>query len=75
MASIHSSALLGLVVEASTLTALVFEQLRGQYQISEDFQLLAPSPNGQVISPSLGFNTFYLENLRLGLRFPIPEFL
>lgn len=37
--------------------------------------MLAPGADGRVTSPPSGFIAFYLENLRSGLRFPIPEFL
>ena len=51
------------------------DRLQEQYHIPEQFQLFAPDPHRRVNSPPPNQVAFYVEGLRTGLRFPIPEFV
>ena len=62
-------------VEASSLSGPNVDQIREQYRIPELFRLFAPGADGRVNSPPEGQVAFYLEDLRAGLRFPVPEFI
>ena len=62
-------------VEVSSLSGPNVDRLREQYCIPEQFRLFAPGANGRVNSPPEGQVAFYVEDLRAGFRFSIPEFV
>ena len=62
-------------VEVSSLSGPNVDRLREQYCIPGQFRLFAPGADGRVNSPPEGQMAFYVEDLRTGLRFPIPEFV
>ena len=66
---------LGPKVEASSLSEPNVERLWEQYRIPEQYQLFAPGVDGRVNSLLSDQVAFYVEDLRMGLQFLIPEFV
>ena len=61
--------------EASSLSEPNVDRLREHYRIPEQFRLSAPGADGRVNNPPPGDLALYVEDLRAGLRLPIPEFV
>ena len=56
-------------VEASSFSEPNVERLRKQFYILEQFQLFTSRTDGWVNNPSSGQVAFYVEDLRVDLRF------
>ena len=62
-------------VEVSSLSTANIERLREQYSFSKQFELFAPGAGGRVNNLPASQVALYVEDLRAGLRFSIPEFV
>ena len=62
-------------VEASSLLESNVERLLEQFYFLEQFQLFALGVDGRMNNPPSGQVAFYVEDLRMGLRFSISKFV
>ncbi|KZV45160.1 hypothetical protein F511_11760 [Dorcoceras hygrometricum] len=43
--------------------------------MSDRFEVVIPNPNERAHRPPRGFHSFYINQLEMGLRFPLPRFI
>ncbi|KZV42803.1 hypothetical protein F511_28004 [Dorcoceras hygrometricum] len=48
---------------------------QGEGIMSDKFEVVIPGPEERAHCPPRGFHTFYINQLEMGLRFPLPRFI
>ncbi|KZV36525.1 hypothetical protein F511_44490 [Dorcoceras hygrometricum] len=43
--------------------------------MSDEFEVVIPGPEERAHRPPRGFHSFYINQLEMGLRFPLPRFI
>ncbi|KZV23790.1 hypothetical protein F511_22454 [Dorcoceras hygrometricum] len=62
-------------VKASLLQESDKALIRDLSGMSDQYEILIPLPEDRAHLPPEGYHTFYLNQLEMGLRFPVPRFI
>ncbi|KZV48249.1 hypothetical protein F511_43440 [Dorcoceras hygrometricum] len=61
--------------KASTLRLSDIPIIKDKGEMMGKFEVVIPHPDERAHRPPPGFHTFYMNQIEMGLRFPIPRFI
>ncbi|KZV54320.1 hypothetical protein F511_33377 [Dorcoceras hygrometricum] len=61
--------------KSSTLRLSDVPFIKEKGGMSDSFEVIIPSPDERAHRPPQGFHSFYINQLEMGLRFPLPRFI
>ncbi|KZV32444.1 UBX domain-containing protein 6-like [Dorcoceras hygrometricum] len=62
-------------IKASTLRESDISFIKDKAGISEVYEVVIPHVHARAHRPPAGFHTFYVNQIEMSLRFPIPKFI
>ncbi|KZV18584.1 hypothetical protein F511_42474 [Dorcoceras hygrometricum] len=61
--------------KSSTLRSSDVPFIKEKGGMSDSFEVIIPGPDERAHRPPQGFHSFYINQLEMGLRFPLPRFI